>query len=72
VRMAASSACRLRRSDPDLSKIFSLVAACLLCFGFVLVAAADQESLWTYNDSEMYLVTKGQVSDFATKNPAGL
>jgi hypothetical protein len=52
-----------------LSKIISLVAACLLCFGFAFVAAADQESLWTYNDSEMYLVTNGQVSEFRYQKP---
>jgi hypothetical protein len=52
--------------------LISLVAACLLCFGFVFVAAADQESLWTYNDSEMYLVTKDQVSDIRyQKTPPG-
>jgi clan AA aspartic protease (TIGR02281 family) len=52
-----------------LSKIISLAAACLLCFGFVFVAAADQESLWTYNGSEMYSVTKDQVIEFRYQKP---
>jgi predicted aspartyl protease len=52
-----------------LTKIISLAAACLLCFSFVFVAAADQESLWTYNDSVMYLVAKGQVREFRYQEP---
>ena len=52
-----------------MSKIISLAAACLLSFGFVFVAAADQESLSTYNGSEMYSVTKNQVIEFRYQKP---
>jgi clan AA aspartic protease (TIGR02281 family) len=68
--MAASSA-RIESEKVTLilSKTVSLAAACLLCFDFVFVAAADQESLRTYNDSEIYLVAKGQVSEFRYQKP---
>jgi hypothetical protein len=54
----------MKKAMPTLVHILSVAAACPLCFGLVFVAAADQESLWAYNDSVMYLVAKGQGREF--------
>ena len=59
----------MKKAMPTLVHIISVAAACPLCFGFVFVAAADQKSLWAYNDSVMYLVAKGQVREFRYQEP---
>jgi clan AA aspartic protease (TIGR02281 family) len=59
----------MKKAMPTLVHLLSVAAACPLCFGLVFVAAADQESLWAYNDSVMYLVAKGQVREFRYQEP---
>ena len=58
-----------KKAMPTVDQNISLTAACLLCFGFVFDAAADQKSLWTYNDSVMYLVVRGQEREFRYQEP---
>jgi len=47
-----------------------LVVLSVVCIAGAATATwADQESLWTYNDSVMYLVSKGQVREFRYQEP---
>jgi hypothetical protein len=45
------------------------IAAALSVVCIVGAASANQDSLWTYNDSIMYLVAEGQVREFRYQEP---
>ena len=47
----------------------ALVLSVICIAGAATATWADQESLWTYNDSVMYLVNKGQVREFRYQDP---
>jgi clan AA aspartic protease (TIGR02281 family) len=54
---------------PTFVRRFALGAAYLGFVGFAHVASADQAPPWLYQDSVMYLVTKGEAREFRYKEP---
>ena len=73
----AENASRLARPAPIVGAMniarflfrLPLVLSAVCIAGAATATWADQDSLWTYNDSVMYLVSKGQVREFHYQEP---